>query len=148
MEVKAGDLYQVRYMEQPTAHFGLGNRDGADVVRVVWSNGVPQNRFKLERNQTIVETQSLKGSCPYLFGWTGSGYEFITDVLWPSALGMPLGIMAGEPLYAFPNSTDEYLRVPGNRLAIKDGSYFLQFTTGLWETPYPGKIALLVVDHP
>ncbi len=148
VEVLAGDLYQVRYMEQPTAHFGLGNRDGADVVRVLWSNGVPQNRFKPERNQTIVETQSLKGSCPYLFGWTGSGYEFITDVLWPSALGMPLGIMAGEPLYAFPNSTDEYLRVSGNSLKIKDGSYFLQFTTELWETPYLDKIELLVVDHP
>jgi hypothetical protein len=148
VEVRAGDLYQVRYMDQPTAHFGLGNRNGADVLRVVWSNGVPQNRFKLEQNQTIVETQSLKGSCPYLFGWTDSGYEFITDVLWPSALGMPLGIMAGEPLYAFPNSTDEYLRVPGNSLAIKDGSYFLQFTTELWETPYLDKIELLVVDHP
>jgi len=148
VEVKAGDLYQVRYMDQPTAHFGLGNRNGADIVRVVWSNGVPQNRFKLEQNQTIVETQSLKGSCPYLFGWTDSGYDFITDVLWPSALGMPLGIMAGEPLYAFPNSTDEYLRVPGNSLAIKDGSYFLQFTTELWETPYLDRIELLVVDHP
>ena len=148
VEVKAGDLYQVRYMDQPTAHFGLGNRDGADVVRVLWSNGVPQNRFKPERNQTIVETQVLKGSCPYLFSWNGSDFEFVTDVLWPSALGMPLGIMAGEPLYAFPNSTDEYIRVPGNSLEIKDGSYLLQFTTELWETPYLDKIELLVVDHP
>ncbi len=148
VEVKAGDLYQVRYMDQPTAHFGLGNRDGADVVRVLWSNGVPQNRFKPERNQTIVETQFLKGSCPYLFGWNGSKYEFITDVLWPSALGMPLGIMAGEPLYAFPNSTDEYIRVAGNSLEIKDEAYLLQFTTELWETPYLDKIELIVVDHP
>ena len=148
VEVKAGDLYQVRYMNQPTAHFGLGNRDGADVVRVLWSNGVPQNRFKPERNQTIVETQFLKGSCPYLFGWNGSEYEFVTDVLWPSALGMPLGIMAGEPLYAFPNSTDEYIRVPGNSLDIVDDKYLLQFTTELWETPYLDKIELFVVDHP
>ena len=148
VEVKAGDLYQVRYMDQPTAHFGLGNRDGADVVRILWSNGVPQNRFKPERNQTIVETQFLKGSCPYLFAWNGSEYDFVTDVLWPSALGMPLGIMAGEPLYAFPNSTDEYIRVPGNSLELKDGGYLLQFTTELWETPYLDKIELLVVDHP
>ena len=148
VEVKAGDLYQVRYMDQPSAHFGLGNRDRADVVRVLWSNGVPQNRFKPERNQTIVETQFLKGSCPYLFAWNGSEYKFVTDVLWPSALGMPLGIMAGEPLYAFPNSADEYIRVPGNSLEIKDEAYFLQFTTELWETPYLDKIELLVVDHP
>ena len=104
-------------------HFGIGGQDSADVVRVVWSNGVSQNRFKPQKNQTIVEKQILKGSCPYLFGWSGNEFEFISDVLWPSALGMPLGIMAGEPMYAFPNSTDEYLRVPGERLEIKEDSY-------------------------
>ena len=148
VEVKAGDLYQVRYMDQPTAHFGLGNRDGADVVRVLWSNGVPQNRFKPERNQTIVETQLLKGSCPYLFAWNGTEYVFVTDVLWPSALGMPLGIMAGEPLYSFPNSTDEYLMMPGEKVHTKDGKYALQFTTELWESPYLDNINLVVLDHP
>jgi len=148
VEVKAGDLHQVRYMDQPTAHFGLGNRDGADVVRVLWSNGVPQNRFKPERNQTIVETQLLKGSCPYLFAWNGTEYVFVTDVLWPSALGMPLGIMAGEPLYSFPNSTDEYLMMPGEKVHTKDGKYALQFTTELWESPYLDNINLVVLDHP
>jgi hypothetical protein len=148
VEVKAGDLYQMRYMDQPTAHFGLGNRDGADVVRVLWSNGVPQNRFKPERNQTIVETQILKGSCPYLYAWNGSEYTFVTDVLWPSALGMPLGIMAGEPLYAFPNSTDEYLMMHGEKVLARDGKYTLQFTTELWESPYLDNINLVVLDHP
>ena len=148
VEVKAGDLYQMRYMDQPTAHFGLGNRDGADVVRVLWSNGVPQNRFKPERNQTIVETQILKGSCPYLYAWNGSEYTFVTDVLWPSALGMPLGIMAGEPLYAFPNSTDEYLMMHGEKVLARDGKYTLQFTTELWESPYLDNINLIVLDHP
>ena len=148
VEVRAGDLFQVRYMDQPIAHFGLGDRAGADVVRILWSNGVPQNRFNPERNQTIVETQFLKGSCPYLFAWNGSKFDFVTDVLWPSALGMPLGIMAGETLYAFPNSTDEYIRVPGSYIQEKKGSYLLKFTTELWETPYLDKINLLVVDHP
>ena len=61
---------------------------------------------------------------------------------------MPLGIMAGEPMYAFPNSTDEYLRVPGEKLEIIDNSYLMQFTTELWETPYLDKIQLMVIDHP
>ena len=56
---------------------------------------------------------------------------------------MPLGIMAGEPLYAFPNSTDEYLRIPGEKLKIVDNSYIIQFTTELWETPYLDKIHLM-----
>jgi len=148
IEVRAGELYQSHYVDQPIAHFGLGAQDSADVVRVIWSNGVPQNHFKPDMNQTIVETQILKGSCPYLFGWDGHQYDFITDVLWPSALGMPLGIMAGEPMFAFPNSTDEYLRVPGEKLSMKDGVYSLKFTTELWETPYLDNIKLLAIDHP
>ena len=61
---------------------------------------------------------------------------------------MPLGIMAGEPMFAFPNSTDEYLKIGENNLKIKDGSYFLQFTTELWETPYLDKVKILAIDHP
>ena len=123
VEVKSGGLYQMRHVNKTVSHFGLGNRAGADVVRVLWSNGVPQNRFTPQKNQTIVETQILKGSCPYLYAWNGNEYAFVTDVLWPSALGMPLGIMAGEPLYAFPNSTDEYLWMPGEKVHARDGKY-------------------------
>jgi hypothetical protein len=148
LEVKSGGLYQMRYVDKPVSHFGLGNRDGADVVRVLWSNGVPQNRFTPQNNQTIVETQILKGSCPYLYAWNGSEYAFVTDVLWPSALGMPLGIMAGEPLYAFPNSTDEYLHIPGEKVHARNGKYTLQLTTELWESPYLDNINLVVLDHP
>ena len=148
VEVKSEGLYQMRSVNKPISHFGLGDMDRADVVRVLWSNGVPQNRFTSQKNQTIVETQILKGSCPYLYAWNGTEYAFVTDVLWPSALGMPLGIMAGEPLYAFPNSTDEYLSMPGENVRAKDGRYSLQFTTELWESPYLDNINLVVLDHP
>ena len=85
IELKAGDIYQIKYVDEPVIHFGIGEELNADVLRVVWSNGVPQNRFKPRKNQTVVEKQILKGSCPYLFGWSGNQFEFITDVLWPSA---------------------------------------------------------------
>ena len=148
LEVKSGGLYQMQSVNKPVSHFGLGKRDRADVVRVIWSNGVPQNRFIPQKNQTIVETQILKGSCPYLYAWNGTEFVFVNDVLWPSALGMPLGIMAGEPLYAFPNSTDEYLSMPGETVIPKDGKFALQFTTELWESPYLDNIKLVVLDHP
>ena len=148
LELKAGDLYQMRSVNKPVNHFGLGDRTQGDVVRVLWSNGVPQNRLNPQKNQTIVETQILKGSCPYLFAWNGSKFDFVTDVLWPSALGMPLGIMAGEKLFAFPNSTDEYLKVPGERVQPRNGNYEFNFTTELWETPYLDNIKLMVIDHP
>ncbi len=148
VEVKAGTLYQMRLMKDPIAHFGLGNLENADVVRIVWSNGVPQNRFNPERNQTIVENQILKGSCPWLYAWNGEEYDFVTDVLWASALGMPLGIMGGEVSYAFPNSTDEYFKIPGEKLHLKNERYSLQLTSELWETSFVDQIKLMVVDHP
>ena len=148
VEVKSGGLYQMRLVDKPVSHFGLGERKRADVVRVLWSNGVPQNRFAPQKNQTIVETQILKGSCPYLYAWNGLEFVFVNDVLWPSALGMPLGIMAGEPIYAFSNSTNEYLSVPGEKVRPKDGKFVLQFTTELWESPYLDNVKLVVLDHP
>ncbi|MCH7573804.1 MAG: VCBS repeat-containing protein [Candidatus Marinimicrobia bacterium] len=148
LEVNAGTLYQMRVMTTPVAHFGLGAHANAEVVRVIWTNGVRQNSFNPGQNQTIMETQILKGSCPFLFVWNGKEYEFVTDVLWASAIGMPLGIMSGEPLYAFPNSTDEYIFLPGARLQPTNGQYSLQFTTELWETAYLDQVKLLVADHP
>ncbi|MGH7496012.1 MAG: FG-GAP-like repeat-containing protein [bacterium] len=149
VEVKAGDLHQTRLMSTPVAHFGLGHRDSAEVVRVVWSNGVAQNWFRPEKIQTITEDQILKGSCPWLYAWDGEAYEFVTDVLWASALGMPLGLaQAGGLRYAFPNSTDEYLKIPGAKLRPKNGRYSVQFTSELWETPFLDQVRLLVVDHP
>ncbi|MEK7728533.1 MAG: FG-GAP-like repeat-containing protein, partial [candidate division KSB1 bacterium] len=149
VEVKAGDLTQVRVMSSPIAHFGLGERERAEVVRVVWSNGVAQNWLNPERNQTITEDQILKGSCPWLYAWNGARYEFVTDVLWTSALGMPLGIMqAGSLRYAFPNSGQDYLKISGEKLSSKAGKYLLQFTSELWETSFVDRIQVLAVDHP
>ena len=78
-------LYQSQYMNSSIAHFGLGDKKIVDVMRVTWSNGVPQNNLKLKRNQTILEKQILKGSCPYLFVWNGDSYQFATDVLLESS---------------------------------------------------------------
>jgi Tfp pilus assembly protein PilF/predicted secreted protein len=148
VEVKAGDLYQLRVATEPVTHFGLGSRSDADVLRTVWTNGVPQNHFHPQSNQVLLEKQILKGSCPFLYAWDGQKFEFVTDVLWKSALGMPLGIMSGEPVYAFPNSADEFLKISGSQLKEKDGYYTIQLTEELWETPYFDKVRLVAVDHP
>lgn len=148
VEVKAGELVQVRVMSSPIAHFGLGARERAEVARVVWSNGVAQNWLNPERNQTITEDQILKGSCPWLYAWNGVRYEFVTDVLWTSALGMPLGVMGKEMGYAFANSGQDYLKISGERLLSKEKKYLLQFTSELWEASFVDRIKLLAVDHP
>ena len=101
----------MRVVSGLVSHFGLGQRRSADVVRIVWTNGVPQNHIQPNSNQTIVEKQVLKGSCPFLYTWDGKQFVFLTDIMWKSALGMPLGIAGGSTSYAFPNSSDEFLKI-------------------------------------
>ncbi|MCI0614623.1 FG-GAP-like repeat-containing protein [bacterium] len=149
VEVRADTLYQKKVVTQTVTHFGLGPRSKADVVRVVWNNGVPQNDFLAQANQTIVEKQVLKGSCPFLYAWNGKQYKFVTDIMWRSALGMPLGFLGtSSQQYAFPDSTDEYLKIPGNALQPLDDEYRIQITEELWETVYVDRTKLMIVDHP
>ena len=44
-----------------------------------------------DRDQSLIEAQTLKGSCPFLYTWNGEEYVFVKDIIWRSALGMPLG---------------------------------------------------------
>lgn len=148
VEVRAGDLYQTRVVTAPMTHFGLGQRLKADVVRILWPNGTPQNLFFPGTDQDLVEQQTLKGSCAFLYTWNGERYEFHTDIMWRSALGMPLGIMGGEQAFAAPFSSDEHLLIPGDRIKPQGNRYILQITEELWETAYFDKVRLIAVDHP
>ena len=142
VEVKIDDLYQMKYTTEPTTHFGLGSAERADVLRVVWTNGVPQNVIKPEANQRIVEKQVLKGSCPFLYVYDGEGYRFVTDLLWRSPLGMITSIGSVAP-----DQTADYVKIP-DFMAPKDGVYSLQITEELWETAYFDMVKLIAVDRP
>jgi hypothetical protein len=61
---------------------------------------------------------------------------------------MPTGIMGGTRSYAFPDASDDYLKIPGEFLKSSDGSYSVQLTSELWETVYFDKVDLVAVDHP
>lgn len=148
VEIRSGDLYQSLIVTDPVFYFGLGNRTRADVIRITWTNGVPQNIFLPGTDQSIIEAQTLKGSCPFLYTWNGDEYVFAKDIIWRSALGMPLGIMGGTTKYAFPDASDDYIRIPGESLMPNNGTYSIQLTSELWETIYTDKIQLVVVDHP
>jgi hypothetical protein len=148
LEVRSGDLYQTKVVTSPMNHFGLGGRLKADVVRTVWTNGVPQNSFFQGSDQDLIEEQVLKGSCGFLYVWNGKEYTFLTDMVWRSALGMPMGIMGGRAAFAPPHPSREYLLIPGEALAARDGAYSIQVTEELWETLYLDEIKLVAVDHP
>jgi Flp pilus assembly protein TadD len=148
VEIRSGDLYQSMIVTDPMVHFGLGNRSKAETIRITWTNGVPQNIFAPGTDQALIEAQTLKGSCPFLFTWDGNQYTFIKDVMWRSALGMPLGIMGGNTAYAFPDASDDYIKIPGESINPDNGKYSIRLTSELWETMYYDQVQLLALDHP
>jgi len=143
LELKAGGSYQARTVSRRTTHFGLGTRSAADVVRVLWLNGVPQNLIEPPSDTLVCEQQVLLGSCPYLYAWNGRGFAFVTDLLW----GAPLGLQraAGELMPARPW---EYLFVSGTALVPRGDRYVVQLTEELWEAGYFDEVRLFAVDHP
>jgi len=149
IEVRVGDLLQTRTVTRPAVRFGLDGRLKADVVRVEWPNGVAQDLYFPGTDQDLIEQQSLKGSCPLLYLWNGEGFEFVGDVMWKSALGMPLGILGGgQQAYAPGYPSQEYRRLPPGVLKPRDGEYLMQVTEELWETIYVDDVDLVAVDHP
>lgn len=148
VEVRSGDLYQTKVVTKPGVHFGLGHRKNADIIRITWTNGVPQNIFRPGVDQALIEAQTLKGSCPFLYTWNGEEYQFVKDITWRSALGMPLGIMGENTAYGFAAASDDYIKIPSDALQEKNGKYLMQVTSELWETIYMDRIRLAVADHP
>jgi hypothetical protein len=148
VELRAGDLHQTRIATGPVTHFGLGSHLKADVVRIEWPNGVPQSIWFPGSDQEVVEREMLKGSCAFAYTWDGTRFRFVTDAMWRSALGMPLGLMGSTSAFAPAGASQEYLRIPGDALQPRDGRYVLQLTEELWETAYADEVKLVAVDHP
>ncbi len=141
VEVRAGNAYQVHESTGQVVHLGLGGLARADLLRVVWPNGVPQNRLQPRLDQLVVEEQLLKGSCPFLYAWDGARMAFVTDLLWASPIGLPVaeGAWAGA-------DPDELARVDGAR--AEEGIYRLAVTEELWEAAFFDHLRLWVVDAP
>jgi len=141
LEVRSGQAYQFQEVDSDVTHFGLGQLPKADLLRVVWSNGVPQNRLQVQTDQRIVEEQVLKGSCPFLYAWDGERVSFVTDLLWGAPVGLPVrpGVWA---------STDPQELVMVPNLVARGGSYELKITEELWEAAFFDYLRLWVVDHP
>ena len=143
IELKAGSKHQARVVTGPITHFGLGPQKKADVVRVIWTNGVPRNMIDPEPNLHVCEEQKLVGSCPYLYTWDGEQFVFVTDLLWNS----PIGLKFAESVVA-PWREWEYLKIDGSKLKPKKGEYLLNITEELWEAGYFDQVKLFSIDHP
>jgi tetratricopeptide (TPR) repeat protein len=154
VEVKSGTLWQKveinggsGYLSQspPEVIFGLGNRNSVDVVRLLWPGGVLQSEINLPVNQTkLIHELDRKGtSCPLLYTWNGSRYQFVTDFLG----GCAIGYLEEPGRYNTPD-TDEYVKISRSQLQIKDGGYSLKVNNQLEEVLYIDQTELLALDHP
>ena len=144
VELRTGLHVQKQPITSPVVHFGLGEAERAEVVRIIWPNGVLQAEFETAADTTVSATQRLKGSCPWLFAWNGQAISFVTDLLWRSPLGLRINAQATDDVLM----TEDWVKVRGDQLAPRDGAYDLRITAELWETHFFDLTSLLVVDHP
>jgi hypothetical protein len=145
IEVRAGLLYQKRLISSPVVHFGLGEQPQVHVARFIWPNGTVQAEFNLAATtETILTRQRLKGSCPWVFTFDGAAMQFVTDFLWRTALGLRINAQGDAAVI----HSEDWIKIRGDQLAPRDGSYDVRITGELWETHFFDHVALLVVDHP
>jgi len=127
-------------------HFGLAQHPTAD-VRITWPQGYVQELKGVQADQllAVAETTAAKpSSCPLVFAWDGERYRFVSDTLGSVLLG---AIQPDGSTFSLLD-TDEYLKIPGERLKPKDGYWSIIFSDRLRETAYLDRAKLLVVDHP
>ncbi|HEY6930898.1 MAG TPA: FG-GAP-like repeat-containing protein, partial [Thermoanaerobaculia bacterium] len=143
IEVKAGELYVFRTASRPVTHAGIGSSRRADVLRIIWTNGIPQNTLSPPVKTLVKEVQQLKGSCPFVYAYDGRHWSFITDALGRS----PVGLLY-DGVHQAKADTREWLLISGERARPVEGRVVLELTEELWETVYFDLAELRAVDHP
>jgi len=144
IELRSGLLYQKRVITDPTVHFGLGRRTGADVARITWPNGTVQAEFDLVSTQTALARQRLKGSCPWVYTYDGDSMRFATDFLWRTALGLRINAQGKAQVI----HSEDRIFIPGEHVARRDSVYDIRITGELWESHFFDRVTLMAVDHP
>jgi tetratricopeptide (TPR) repeat protein len=153
VELYAGTLYQKwevagasGYLGQNATSIlaGLGTEQKAEVVRLLWPTGVPQDEVNLAASKahSITELDRRGSSCPILFSWNGREYEFIADMIGPGVVGH--WIAPGERDVPDP---DEYLKVSARSLKPRNGMLSFRFMEPMEETVYLDQVRLLAIDH-
>ena len=154
VELYAGTLYQKweiagasGYLGQNSTSVlaGLGSERGAEVVRLLWPTGVPQDEINLAAKKVheLAELDRRGSSCPVLFAWNGREYEFIADMIGPGVVGH--WVAPGERDVPDP---DEYLKVNARSVRALNGMLSFRFVEPMEETVYLDQVRLLAIDHP
>lgn len=126
--------------------FDLGTLARVDFVRAIFPSGVRKTLTNVASNQVLRLEEPLLdvNSCPTLFTWNGSRFEFVTDTL---SAGI-LGELVAPGNYWSPDP-DEWVRIEQRQLVPRgDDRLEVRFTNPLEEVTYLDQVRLLAVDHP
>ncbi|HEY0099998.1 MAG TPA: FG-GAP-like repeat-containing protein [Pyrinomonadaceae bacterium] len=161
VEVRAGSLVQKleTYSASPAPapadiQVGLGKRQTADAVRVLWPAGIVQAETEIAAPPTgagknasaslsITELDRKPSSCPYLYAWNGERFAFVTDFMGGGEIGYWVG--AGGR-YNTPDPV-EYVRIRGDGLKPRAGRYELRISNELEEAVLFDRLQLVAVAH-
>jgi cytochrome c-type biogenesis protein CcmH/NrfG len=127
--------------------FGLGARTAADAVRIVWPSGIVQAETPASGNARaavipITELDRKPSSCPFLFTWNGTRFEFVTDFMG----GGEIGDWVAPSVWNQPDP-DEYVRIRDDQLKPRNGRYELRITNELEEVLFVDRLQLVALDH-
>ncbi|MGC2398780.1 MAG: FG-GAP-like repeat-containing protein [Acidobacteriaceae bacterium] len=123
---------------------GLGSAEHADLVRILWPTGVPQDETEVATNSlNITELDRRGSSCPTLFAWNGHKYEFISDVIGAAVIGHWV-----SPTASNKNDPDEWIKVEESQLQPRNGLMSLRFGEPMEEVNFIDQVRLVAIDHP
>ncbi len=124
---------------------GLGKSEHADVVRMLWPTGVPQDELDVATSKPVALTELDRrgSSCPVLFAWDGKKYEFVSDVIGAAVVGHWV-----SPTSTNRSDSDEWIKVDGSMLKARNGLLSLRFGEPMEEINYIDRLRLIAVDHP
>jgi len=160
VEIRAGSLHQKleTYAATPAPApadlvFGLGPREAADAVRVLWPSGTLQTELMTVPTSgasrpavasfLIKELDRKPSSCPFLYAWNGRRFAFVTDFLG----GGEMGYWHAPGVFNTPDP-DEYVLIRGDQVQARDGRFELRVTNELEEAVFLDRLSLLAVAHP
>ena len=130
---------------QPEILAGLGSSTKADLVRLLWPTGVPQDEIDVAASDLnpITELDRRGSSCPTLFAWNGHHYSFISDVIGAAVIGH----WVSPTQHNLPDP-DEWIKVDGSQLHERNGLFSLRFGEPMEEVNFVDQVRLVAIDHP
>ncbi len=146
VEVFANGLWQKWEVTSPLDIIaGLGGADQADLLRLLWPTGVPQDEIDIPASKRLMLTELDRrgSSCPILFAWDGSKFGFVSDVIGAGVVGhwtSPVERNTPDP--------DEWIKIDGARLKAHHRRLSLRFGEPMEEVNFIDQVRLVAVDHP